>query len=151
MRVQFKKLSEHARTPTRGTEYSAGYDVYAAENVVIKARGWSLIRTNIALGWPDHSYYVQVASRSGLCYKNGLFATAGVIDYDYRKDIGVILMNGSDIDFEIKIGDRMAQLLFIRVENNIEFEETEEFEEINSSRNGGFGSTGLNENLKEEK
>lgn len=143
MRVEFKKLLDNAIIPTRGTKYSAGHDLYSAENTIIPARGWKLIKTGIALAWDDTSYYAQVCSRSGLNLKLGIYATAGVIDFDYRNSIGVILMNGSSEDVEIVEGSRIAQLIFLKFQDQIEFEEVSEFEEIDSTRRGeGFGSTG---------
>jgi dUTP pyrophosphatase len=82
----------------------------------------------------------RVAPRSGLAYKHGIDTLAGVIDADYRGPVGVILANLSDTDFEVKIGDRIAQLVVekIAMPNVVVVDALEE-----SVRGaGGFGSTG---------
>ena len=143
MIVQVIKLRENARVPTKGSEYSAGYDIYSAEEKTVPAGAWILIKTGISLAWDDQSYYPQIFSRSGLALKFGISPRAGVIDFDYRKEVGVILMNEGNQDYEVKVGDRIGQFIFLKIENSIEFEEVENFREINSTRDGGFGSTGV--------
>lgn len=142
MRVQVIKLDENATIPTKGSRYSAGYDIYAANSVIIPARKWALVKTGVAIFWDDETYYAQICPRSGLSLKNGISPRAGVIDYDYRKAIGVILMNESDVDYNVACGDRIAQFIFKKIDVSIEFEEVTQFEELETDRNGGFGSTG---------
>ena len=110
MKVELRLLSEAAKTPTKGTDQAAGYDLYAAQNAEIDPLKRALIKTNISIAIPK-GYYGRIAPRSGLAYKNGIDVMAGVIDSDYRGDVGVILYNtGVDI-FNIKQGDRIAQLI----------------------------------------
>lgn len=142
MKVQIIKLNEQAKIPTRGTEYSAGYDIYSAEEVTIPAGQWKLVKTGICLFWDDVTYYPQISPRSGLSLKFGISPRAGVIDLDYRREVGVILMNESSNDYHVSIHDRIGQFIFQKIEAEIEFEETSEFPELISSRSGGFGSTG---------
>lgn len=82
----------------------------------------------------------RVAPRSGLAAKHGIDTLAGVIDADYRGQVGVILANLSDTDFEIKIGDRIAQLIV----EKIAMPEVVVVEKLEESVRGagGFGSTG---------
>jgi len=81
------------------------------------------------------------APRSGLAWKHSIDVGAGVIDADYRGDVGVILFNLSDKDFEVKRGDRIAQLILERIAIAV----VEEVDDLDVSVRGagGFGSTGV--------
>lgn len=136
-----KKLSEHAIVPTRGSEFAAGYDLSAAHNAVVPARGRALIKTDLAIAIPLGTYG-RVAPRSGLTYKNGLDVGAGVIDYDYRGNVGVILFNHTDEDFQVRHGDRIAQLILEEIVMGGRVEEVNDLPD--TARGGdGFGSTGV--------
>ena len=141
LQINVKKLSENATIPTQGTKFAAGYDLYAAEDAVVVCGTRKLIKTNISMEI-NPGYYGRIAPRSGLAYKNGIDILAGVIDSDYRGDIGVILYNtDKNIDFTIKKGDRIAQIIFEACYtvtlNNVENLD-------NTLRQaGGFGSTGV--------
>ena len=141
LQINIKKLSENATIPTQGTSFAAGYDLYAAEDAVVVCGTRKLIKTNISMEITP-GYYGRIAPRSGLAYKNGIDVLAGVIDSDYRGDIGVILYNtDKNIDFTVKKGDRIAQIIFeacyIATLNNVENLD-------NTLRQaGGFGSTGV--------
>ena len=112
LEINIKKLTENATIPTQGTKFSAGYDLYAAEDAVVVCGARKLIKTNISMEITP-GYYGRIAPRSGLAYKSGIDVLAGVIDSDYRGDIGVILYNtDKNIDFEVKKGDRIAQIIF---------------------------------------
>jgi len=140
MKIEIKKLSENATLPTQGSKYAAGYDLYAAEEGVVLSECRLLIKTNISVSIPE-GYYGRIAPRSGLAYKSGLDVIAGVIDADYRGDIGVILYNTDVKDFEFKKGDRIAQLIIEKC-HNVEWQEVDELEDSVRS-DGGFGSTGV--------
>lgn len=140
LQINVKKLSENATIPTQGTSFAAGYDLYAAEDAVVVCGTRKLIKTNISMEITP-GYYGRIAPRSGLAYKNGIDVLAGVIDSDYRGDIGVILYNtDKNIDFSVKKGDRIAQIIFeacyTATLNNVDNLD-------NTLRQaGGFGSTG---------
>jgi dUTP pyrophosphatase len=140
LQINVKKLSENATIPTQGTSFAAGYDLYAAEDAVVVCGTRKLIKTNISMEITP-GYYGRIAPRSGLAYKNGIDVLAGVIDSDYRGDIGVILYNtDKNIDFTVKKGDRIAQIIFeacyTATLNNVDNLD-------NTLRQaGGFGSTG---------
>jgi len=134
-----KRLSEHAVLPSRGSAQAAGYDLSAAHDGIVPARGKALIKTDLALAIPA-CCYGRVAPRSGLAWKHSIDVGAGVIDADYRGNVGVILFNLSDEDFAVKAGDRVAQLILERVETP-EVVEVEDLE-ASSRGSGGFGSTG---------
>lgn len=139
--LRFKKLSEKAFTPIRGSDKAAGFDLKSAYNLTIPARGRGLCMTDIQISLPN-GCYGRVAPRSGLAVKEGIDVGAGVIDEDYRGNVGVILFNHSDKDFEIKEGDRIAQLICER----IFYPEIIEVDELDDTTRGtgGFGSTGIN-------
>ncbi len=135
-----KKLSNNAILPTRGSVLSAGLDLYSAVDIIVPSKGKAIAVTDISISIPD-GYYGRVAPRSGLAAKHFIDVGAGVIDQDYRGNVGVVLFNFSDKDFEVKKGDRIAQLILekiliceVRLVDDLE----------NTSRgNGGFGSTGI--------
>src|SRR6056300_774589 len=124
MKIQIKKLSENALIPTQGSNYAAGYDLYAAESGQVESECRRLIKTNIAISIPE-GYYGRIAPRSGLAYKNGIDVMAGVIDADYRGDIGVILYNTGDRPFHFQEKDRIAQLIIEKYHSIIWQEEQE--------------------------
>tara|TARA_A100001515_G_scaffold141376_1_gene138297 strand:+ start:214 stop:636 length:423 start_codon:yes stop_codon:yes gene_type:complete len=140
MQIEIKKLSKDAVIPTKGSQYAAGYDLYAAEDGVVPESCRLLIKTNISVSIPA-GCYGRIAPRSGLAYKSGIDVMAGVIDADYRGDIGVILYNTDVKDFEFKKGDRIAQLIIEKCYTT----EWKEVEELHPSvrLGNGFGSTGL--------
>ncbi|PYH90077.1 putative dUTPase [Aspergillus ellipticus CBS 707.79] len=134
-----KKLTESGRAPTRGSAFAAGYDVYSAKDTVIPAKGKALVDTGIAIAVPGGTYG-RIAPRSGLASKHFIDTGAGVIDADYRGEVKVLLFNFSDVDFTIKEGDRIAQLVLERIYTP-EVMIVEELEESVRGA-GGFGSTG---------
>ncbi|PSS27880.1 hypothetical protein M430DRAFT_24271 [Amorphotheca resinae ATCC 22711] len=134
-----KKLSEKGRLPTRGSAFAAGYDLYAARDTVVPARGKVLVDTDISMAVPAGTYG-RIAPRSGLASKHMIDTGAGVIDADYRGQVKVLLFNHGEADFEVKEGDRVAQLVLERIYTP-EVVEVEELEESVRGA-GGFGSTG---------
>jgi dUTP pyrophosphatase len=141
LEINVKKLSENATIPTQGTKFAAGYDLYAAEDEVVVCGTRKLIKTNISMEITP-GYYGRIAPRSGLAYKSGIDVLAGVIDSDYRGDIGVILYNtDKNIDFEIKKGDRIAQIIFEACYSATL--NTVENLDNTLRQDGGYGSTGI--------
>jgi dUTP pyrophosphatase len=141
MNIQIKKLSDKAKIPTQGSKYAAGYDLYAAEEVLVNTMGRKLVKTNISISIPE-GYYGRIAPRSGLAYKNGIDVLAGVIDSDYRGDIGVILLNTDhNLDFEVNVGDRIAQIIIEKC-HSVNWETVETLDATVRSE-GGFGSSGV--------
>lgn len=136
--AEFKVVVDGGMIPIRGTEKSAGYDLYANEDVVIPARSRALVKTGITIEMADNEY-LAIVPRSGLALKQGITVlnTPGTIDADYYpNEIGVILYNTNDWDFEVSIGDRIAQCILQ------EYKCTQTDRVANSTRAGGFGSTG---------
>ncbi|ODN75592.1 hypothetical protein L202_06711 [Cryptococcus amylolentus CBS 6039] len=134
-----KKLSSAATTPTRGSPLSAGYDLYAAEDKLIPARGKELVDLQLSIAVPEGTYG-RIAPRSGLAAKHHIDTGAGVIDADYRGPVMVLLFNLGEKDFEVKKGDRVAQLILER----IIMAEMQEVDDLDATArgSGGFGSTG---------
>lgn len=138
--MKIKLLSSNALMPKKGSIDAAGYDLYSVESGLIKPKERLLIKTGIVLEIPS-GYYGRIAPRSGLAFKHGIDVMAGVIDSDYRGEIGVILYNTDNInDFIFEIGDKIAQIIF---EKYYDFDIVESKELDKTQRgNGGFGSTG---------
>ncbi|XP_031623784.1 deoxyuridine 5'-triphosphate nucleotidohydrolase-like [Contarinia nasturtii] len=137
--LRWAKLTEHAFEPTKGSEQAAGLDLRSAYDAVVPARGKALVKTDIQIEVPVGTYG-RVAPRSGLAWKNFIDVGAGVIDQDYRGNVGVILFNHSDVDFDVKKGDRIAQLICER----IVYPNLKEVDSLTETTRGegGFGSTG---------
>ena len=140
MSLGIKKLCYDAIVPTRGSDRSVGYDLYSSEDAMVPNQcGRAMVGTGITVVLPP-GVYGRVAPRSGLAAKHCINVGAGVIDPDYTGEIKVILFNHGLKDFEIKKGDRIAQLILERCE-------TPPIEEISivedtERGSGGFGSTG---------
>jgi dUTP pyrophosphatase len=129
--------------PAYETIASAGLDVRAfiEESITLKPFERKLVKTGLFLEIP-FGYEAQVRPRSGFALKNGVTVlnSPGTIDADYRGEVGVILINLSQENVEIHSGDRIAQLVFAKVEQ-AEWNEVETLSETERGQ-GGFGSTG---------
>ena len=140
MSLGIKKLTNDAIMPTRGSDGAVGYDLYSTEDTVVPCQaGRALVGTGISVVLPP-GVYGRVAPRSGLAVKHCINVGAGVIDPDYTGEIKVVLFNHGENDFEIKRGDRIAQLVLERCETP-PIKEIEIIEETERG-SGGFGSTG---------
>merc|ERR1712027_207287 len=139
--LKFAKLSENAYAPTKGSARAAGYDLRSAYDCTIPANGKAIVKTDIQIRVPEGTYG-RIAPRSGLAAKHHIDVGAGVVDEDYTGNVGVVLFNHAQVEFEIKKGDRIAQLVC----EKIEYPEIEEVASLNSTDRGegGFGSTGSN-------
>ncbi|RZF49147.1 hypothetical protein LSTR_LSTR008433 [Laodelphax striatellus] len=138
--LYIKKLTENAFTPKKGSARAAGYDLMSAYDCIVPAQGKELVKTDLQINLPE-GCYGRIAPRSGLSWKNHLDVGAGVIDADYRGNVGVVLFNHSKEPFTIKRGDRIAQLIC----EKIFYPEVVEVEEMDETQRGegGFGSTGV--------
>ena len=127
--------------PKYATPLSSGFDLVSNEHTIIEPHTWKLIKTGIKVGIPL-DYELQIRSRSGLALKNGISVlnSPATIDADYRLELGVILMNNSNIEFVVSPGMRIAQAVLCPIvqANFIKVEKLNETE-----RTGGFGSTGV--------
>ncbi|XP_054858757.1 deoxyuridine 5'-triphosphate nucleotidohydrolase, mitochondrial isoform X2 [Eublepharis macularius] len=141
LRLRFAKLSENALAPSRGSSRAAGYDLYSAYDSEIPPLGKAVVKTDIQISLPS-GCYGRVAPRSGLAANHFIDVGAGVIDEDYRGNVGVVLFNFGKETFKVKRGDRIAQLICER----IYYPELEEVQVLDDTErgSGGFGSTGKN-------
>lgn len=144
MKIKIINKSEHA-LPEYKTEDAAGMDLVAniEETIVLNSLERTLVPTGLYLEIPK-GFEAQVRPRSGLALKKGVTClnAPGTIDADYRGEVGVILANLSKEPFEIKNGDRIAQLVIAKHET-IEWELVSELSDSDRGA-GGFGSTGRN-------
>jgi dUTP pyrophosphatase len=127
--------------PSYASDGAAGLDVVAAEDLTLAPGQRHAVATGFAFAIPP-GFEVQVRPRSGLALKNGITClnTPGTIDEDYRGEVKVILANLGDAPFEVRRGERIAQLVPARV-LKARFEEVEALDETSRGA-GGFGSTG---------
>lgn len=144
MNLQVMKLNESATLPTYGSEFAAGLDLYSNAQFKIEPHSRAVVTTGIALCWtgPDEkNYYMRIAPRSGLSVKNSIDIGAGVIDWDYRGEIKVCVINNGNSEFVINQGDRIAQMILEKI-NRVNIIESFELNETLRGTSG-FGSTGL--------
>lgn len=141
MEIKIKKLYEDSEIPTRGSEYAAGYDLYAHEGATIKPHETAKIGTGVAIQ-PPKDTFGAVFARSGLAAKQGLRPAncVGVCDYDYTGEYIVALHNDSNEERVIEKGERIGQVVFIPYVN-VTFVEVDELDATERGA-GGFGSTG---------
>jgi dUTP pyrophosphatase len=128
--------------PAYASDGAAGMDVVAAETLTLRPGARHAVATGFAMAIPA-GYEVQVRPRSGLALKHGITClnTPGTIDCDYRGEVKVILANLGEDSFEIRRGDRIAQLVPAPVQRAA-FAEVETLDETARGA-GGFGSTGV--------
>ena len=148
--LRVKLLHPESKVPTYGSEEAAGADLYVnlkltlggipvADEYVLSPGESKLFKTGVTVEF-NPGTYGDVRGRSGLAYKNGIAVLGGIIDSDYRGDIGVILLNTSDEPLTIKHGDRIAQMIITPYVRGV-FTVAESLDETNRGE-GGFGSTG---------
>lgn len=141
--IKIKKLNKNANIPTRGSVYSAGYDLYACidEPITITPHSTVKIGTGLAIEIPD-GYFGAIFARSGLATKEGLRPAncVGCCDSDYRGEYIVALHNDTNETKLIVPNERIAQLVVMPY-LPVEFEEVTELTDTERGT-GGFGSTG---------
>lgn len=145
--IQFQKLSDKATIPRRAHPEDAGCDLFSAEDIIIPSGTHKLVKTDICVRLPNPpmegmSVYGKISSRSGLALKHGINIGAGVVDKNYTGALGVVMFNHGIKDFEVKFGDKIAQL----VVELILTPEVEEVDNISTDKtergDKGFGSSG---------
>ncbi|MFA7082564.1 MAG: dUTP diphosphatase [Bacteroidales bacterium] len=142
MNVRIVNQSKHP-IPSYATQSSAGMDIRAnlEESIILAPLERTLVSTGLFIELPL-GYEAQVRPRSGLAFKHGIgvLNSPGTIDADYRGEIKVILVNLSSESFEIKDGERIAQMVIAKHETVV-WEETDTLSETVRGE-GGFGHTG---------
>ena len=142
MKIKVVNKSKHP-LPHYATSQSAGMDLRAnlEESIKLKPLERRLVKTGIFIELPT-GYEAQIRPRSGLAFKKGITVlnAPGTIDADYRGEVGVLLINMSNEDFEIKNGERVAQMIIAKHEQA----EWLHVGDLNKTQRGpgGFGSTG---------
>ena len=143
VRIQIINKSRH-QLPEYATPLSAGVDLRANIDapIVMPPLGRALVPTGLFMALPK-GYEAQVRPRSGMALKQGVTVlnSPGTIDADYRGEIGVILINLSDVEVKINDGDRIAQMVIGKYEQVV-FDEVEKLDEPERG-SGGFGHTGI--------
>lgn len=142
MQIEIINRSKHP-LPKYETDLSAGMDLYAniEEPIILKPMQRTLVKTGLSIALPSN-YEAQIRPRSGLAYKNGITVlnSPGTIDADYRGEVGVLLINLSDVEYCIEDGTRIAQMI-IAPYTKAQWNSVEELSETHRGA-GGFGSTG---------
>ncbi|XP_023669928.2 deoxyuridine 5'-triphosphate nucleotidohydrolase, mitochondrial isoform X1 [Paramormyrops kingsleyae] len=137
--LKVARLSENATIPTKASAKAAGYDLYSAYDYSIAPMEKAVINTDIQIAVPP-GCYGRVAPRSGLAVKHFIDVGGGVVDEDYRGNVGVVLFNFSKETFQVRKGERIAQLICERI-CHPDLEQCEALDETERGADG-FGSTG---------
>ena len=140
--VKFKMLPDcRDLAPRKAHADDAAYDLRSRQDLVITPNTTVLVPTGLFLEIPP-GYEAQIRSRSGLALKNGLSLpnAPGTIDAGYRGEVGIIMYNRGEVPFQVRRGDRIAQMVISKLPE-VELVEVEELDE-SSRGTGGFGSTG---------
>ncbi|MBO4220048.1 MAG: dUTP diphosphatase [Clostridia bacterium] len=144
MEVKIKLLNKNAKLPVYKTDGSAAMDLSYASEIPLTVRPGErvLVPTGIAISLPSAGYAALVCARSGLSSKHGITLSngIGVIDSDYRGEIKVAVINLGSDDYTIDPGERIAQLMFVPIEQAA-ISVTDSLDETERGT-GGFGSTG---------
>jgi dUTP pyrophosphatase len=140
--VPLKKLNDRAATPRYGTAEAAGVDLQAESGFTLAPGETKLVKTSIAIAIPN-GYVGLLCSRSGLAVKRSVFVlnSPGIIDADYRGELGVVLHNAGDQHQSFDAGDRIAQLVLVPYAKAA-FATVNELPATQRGE-GGFGSTGV--------
>ncbi|MEC7503089.1 MAG: dUTP diphosphatase [Candidatus Thermoplasmatota archaeon] len=143
LEVMVARTDDGARLPTRGSEYAAGWDLYALEEYVVPFRKSVKLRTGLRVAIPV-GYEGQVRARSSLGSKGLILPhSIGTIDADYRGELFVLMTwIGEGESYRVKAGERIAQLLISPIPE-VSFKEVS-IEQLGDTKrgDGGFGSTG---------
>jgi|TARA_R110002020_G_scaffold106753_5_gene248279 dUTP pyrophosphatase len=141
-KIKIVNKSKKNPNPSYETSDSAGMDIRSNQKVTIKTGTSETIKTGLYIQLPS-GYEAQIRSRSGLASKNGIIVlnSPGTIDADYRGEIKIILANLSSANFDVKKGDRIAQMVISQYEQAW-FEDVKSLDDTDRG-SGGFGSTGI--------
>jgi dUTP pyrophosphatase len=141
VRFEFRLTdTKNGKLPYRKRVTDAGYDIASVEHVIVPPHGVVNLSTGIRVACPPGTYFT-IEGRSSM-WINGVMPHRGIIDSGYNGDLMVALMNISDVPYEVKIGDRIAQIIGHR-HFNIDFCEVHDFSPDYDTRGtAGFGSSG---------
>ena len=143
MRIKVKKTSPTAKLPTHGSQFAAGYDLYAdlTEDLKIPPHATAKVDTGLQFELPE-GYFAGIFARSGIATREGLRPAncVGLCDSDYRGNYIVAIHNDSDVERTIMPDEKIAQMIVLPY-LPLEFEEVAELSATDRGA-GGFGSTG---------
>ena len=140
--VFVKPLNARATIPVAANPGDAGFDLHASEEVFITPGSTALVKTGLAISIPEGTVAL-VCSRSGLALKESLFVlnAPGIVDSGYRGEVGVILHNAGFRSAVVRVGDRIAQMMFQEYLTP-SFAVVDELDST-ARGEGGFGSSGV--------
>jgi dUTP pyrophosphatase len=140
MKIKIKMLHPKAKIPSYAHEGDSGMDIFSIEDKLIKAGTREIISTGIAMEYPKE-YCTLIWDKSGMAANYGIKVMGGVFEHIYKGEYKIILLNTSDKDYEIKKGQKIAQILV----QPIILAEIEEVNSLSESQRqeSRFGSTGL--------
>lgn len=141
MKLEIVKVRATATLPTKATEDSAMYDIYAADDLAVEPGKVEKIPIGLKVSVPK-GYKMLLYPRSSMGVKAvNLANCVGVIDADYRGEVAVLLLNHTESVFVVQVGDRIAQMEVVPVGENLDFAEVKELGTTQRGE-GGFGHTG---------
>lgn len=140
MSLLFEQTHPDAKLPTKNHSSDTGYDVTCVEDKLIPARGSAIVNVGLKFANIPAGWWVKVEGRSGLGFKHGIAPHPGIIDNGYRGDAGIKLYNNTDVDYNVKAGDRIAQFVLYPLSPDfvVAFGDTTD----TSRGEKGFGSSG---------
>jgi dUTP pyrophosphatase len=137
--VKIKKLHDDVQVPSYGRPGDAGLDIYSREDKVLIPGEQHVFKTGFSLA-PPPGCVSLIWDRSGMAAKNGVKVMGGVIEHSFRGEYGVVLINLTRTPYEVKKGDRIAQLL-IQPIYTAELEVVEQLDDTHRGA-GAWGSSG---------
>jgi dUTP pyrophosphatase len=140
MKLKIIRLDKDIPTPRYMREDDVAFDLYSRESHTLKPMEWKLFGIGLKMEIPK-GYIGNIRDRSGLAVKYAIHTLAGVIDPGFRGEVGVVLINLSNKDFNVEKGMRIAQMIIQQVEY-VDIVEVDELSDAERNQNS-FGSTGL--------
>ena len=139
MKLKFEKTHVDAVLPEKNHSNDTGMDVTSVESVTIPARGSAVVGVGLKFAYIEPGFWIKVEGRSGLGFKHGIMPHSGIIDEGYRGDAGIKLYNLTDVDYNVKAGERIAQFV-IYANYPVEVSEGDVVDSDRGEK--GFGSSG---------
>jgi dUTP pyrophosphatase len=139
MTLKFEKTHVDAILPVKNHDNDTGMDVTSIEDITVPARGSAIVGVGLKFAYIEPGFWVKVEGRSGLGFKHGIMPHSGIIDEGYRGDAGVKLYNLTDVDYNVKAGERVAQFV-IYANYPVEVSEGDVVDSDRGEK--GFGSSG---------
>ena len=139
MTLKFEKTHVDAILPVKNHDNDTGMDVTSIEDITVPARGSAVVGVGLKFAYIEPGFWIKVEGRSGLGFKHGIMPHSGIIDEGYRGDAGIKLYNLTDVDYNVKAGERIAQFV-IYANYPVEVSEGDVVDSDRGEK--GFGSSG---------